>query len=225
MSTASSTSKAGVAALARKAGCAGVLSVLAAASLVEFAGVVEAAPGTPSTHGAEMHGDPDAAAPYWRRQHGADCAEMAVADVVGQVTGREPTEQEIDATAENMPSPFMPGGSIWRPGAPSEIRDLPALLAHYGIHGDAIQTNIDVLEQALARGHKVIAAVNSQILWNGVGNRKIVDHFVVVTGIDTAANVVHLNDSGIDTGSDEQVPLATFEDSWATSNNQAVVAD
>ena len=69
----------------------------------------------------------------------------------------------------------------------------------------------------------MIAAVNSQILWNGRGNRNIVDHFVVVTGIDTNANVVHLNDSGSDTGSDEQVPLATFENSWATSGNQAVV--
>ena len=48
---------------------------------------------------------------------------------------------------------------------------------------------------------------------------------MVVTGIDTNANVVHVNDSGIDTGSDEQVPLATFEESWATSNNQAVVTD
>jgi hypothetical protein len=209
--------------LARMAGRVGVLGVLAAASLVRFTGVAQAAPGAPLPHGAAMYGDPDAAAPYWRRQHGSNCAEIAVADVIGEVTGREPTEQEIDATAENTPSPFMPGGSVWHPGAPSEIRDLPALLAHYGIDSRAIQTNIDVLESELARGHKVIAAVNSQILWNGGGNRKIVDHFVVVTGIDTDANVVHLNDSGIDTGSDEQVPLATFENSWATSNKQAVV--
>jgi hypothetical protein len=35
--------------------------------------------------------------------------------------------------------------------------------------------------------------------------------------------VVHLNDSGIKAGRDEQVPLATFERVWATSNNVAVV--
>jgi hypothetical protein len=46
---------------------------------------------------------------------------------------------------------------------------------------------------------------------------------VVVTGIDTKAGVVHLNDSGIKTGRDEQVPLATFEQAWAPNHNSAVV--
>jgi len=206
------------------AGGAGLLGVLAA-WLAGFTGVAQAAPGAPLTHGAEMYGDPNAAAPYWRRQHGSDCAEMAVADVIGEVTGREPTEQEIDATAENTPSPFMPGGRVWHPGAPSEIRDLPALLARYGVHADAIITNIEVLKRELARGHKVIAAVNAASLRSVPGERNIVDHFVVVTGIDTDANVVHVNDSGIDTGSNEQVPLAAFESAWATSNNQAVVTN
>ena len=45
---------------------------------------------------------------------------------------------------------------------------------------------------------------------------------MVVTGVDTKAGVVHLNDSGSNTGRDEQVPLATFEKSWATSHNFAV---
>ena len=170
-----------------------------------------------------MYGDPDAAAPYWRRQHSSDCAEMAVADVIGEVTGREPSEQEIDSTAENTPSPFMPGGLVWHPGASSEIRDLPTLLAKYGIGARAIQTNINGLERELARGHKVIAAVNASILRSAPGQRTVVDHFVVVTGIDTDANVVHVNDSGIDVGADEQVSMAAFENSWAISNNHAVV--
>jgi hypothetical protein len=46
---------------------------------------------------------------------------------------------------------------------------------------------------------------------------------VVVTGIDSKAGVVHLNDSGANAGSDEQVSIATFETAWATSNNFAVV--
>src|SRR5262249_58577109 len=38
-----------------------------------------------------MHGDPAAAAPYWRyQQQDYDCGEMAVADVIGQITNREP---------------------------------------------------------------------------------------------------------------------------------------
>jgi len=34
---------------------------------------------------------------------------------------------------------------------------------------------------------------------------------------------VHLNDSGNNAGRDEQVPLATFERSWATGGNYAIV--
>jgi hypothetical protein len=209
--------------LARKAGRVGLLGVLAAASLVGFAGVVQAAPGTPLTHGAEMYGDPEAAAPYWRRQHGSNCAEMAAADVIGEVTGREPSEQDIDATAENTPSPTAPGKMMWHPGAGTNILDLPALLANYGIRAEAIQTDTARLEQALAQGHKVIAAVNASILWNRNGQRDSTDHFVVVTGIDTDTNVVHLNDPGNDAGRDEQVPLVTFENSWATSGKYALM--
>ncbi len=46
---------------------------------------------------------------------------------------------------------------------------------------------------------------------------------MVVTGIDTKAGVVHLNDSGAKAGRDEVVSMATFEAAWATSNNFAVV--
>ena len=208
---------------ARKAGPAAVLGTLAAASLVGFSPVTQAAPTLPSTYGAELIGDPTDAARYWSRQHDANCGEMAVADVVGEITGRLPTEQEINATAENTPSPYIPGGKAWFPGGYSEIRDMPALLSHYGIDARAIgNTNIDRLKQALAQGHKVIASVNATVLWSS-GSGTSPDHFVVVTGIDTDANVVHLNDSGRDTGRDEQVTLATFERSWATSGNQAVV--
>ena len=69
----------------------------------------------------------------------------------------------------------------------------------------------------------MIVGLNSEILWNQGGNRSAEDHFVVVTGIDTKAGVVHLNDSGSNTGRDEQVPLATFEKAWATSQHFAVV--
>jgi hypothetical protein len=78
-------------------------------------------------------------------------------------------------------------------------------------------------EQDLAGGHKVIVAVNSETLRNQCGNRSTEDHFVVVTGIDTKAGVVHLNDSDSNTGRDEQIPIATFENPWAASHNFVVV--
>jgi hypothetical protein len=50
-----------------------------------------------------------------------------------------------------------------------------------------------------------------------------INHAVVVTGVDTGANVVHLNDSGTPDGRDEQIPLATFTRAWATSNDPLIV--
>ena len=93
---------------------------------------------------------------------------------------------------------------------------------------DAIVAEVDLefgraRERALDQGRKVIAGVNNRILWNEGGDRSRENHFVVVTGIDSRADVVHLNDSGIRAGRDEQVSLATFEAAWATSDNFVVM--
>ncbi len=44
-----------------------------------------------------------------------------------------------------------------------------------------------------------------------------------MTGVDTTAGIVHLNDSGSETGRDEQVTLAVFIKSWASSDDQMTV--
>jgi predicted double-glycine peptidase len=200
---------------ARIVGIAVMLSV-AAASAVAFAGAAYAA-------GGRMHGDPVAAAPYWSyQQQDYDCGEMAVADVVGQITGHEPTEDEITAAAGNIPSVSHPG-PIYRPNGKTKNSDLPVLLAHYGVRATAVHTNTDVLAQDLDQGRKVIVGLNDKTIWNKPGDRTRENHFVVVTGIDTEAGVVHLNDSGIKAGRDEQVSIATFEQAWQTSDNFAVV--
>jgi hypothetical protein len=192
------------------------LIAAAAATTVGFAA---------AAHATEdgMHGDPAAAAPYWRyQQQDRDCAEMAVADVVGEITGHQPGEDEIDATAGNIPSGSHPG-PIYSPGSRTSNGDLAVLLAHYGIQAASVHTNLGALAQDLDQGRKVIAGVNNKIIWNEGGNRSEENHFVVVTGIDTKAGVVHLNDSGARAGRDEQVSITTFEAAWATSNNFAVV--
>jgi len=184
--------------------------------MVEFAAVANA--------GREgMHGDPAAAAPYWRyQQQDYDCGEMAVADVIGQITGHEPSEAEITAAAGNIPSVSHPG-PIYRAADRTKNSDLPVLLAHYGVQAAAVHTNTDALEQDLDQGHKVIVGLNDRTIWNKPGDRSTENHFVVVTGIDTKAGLVHLNDSGSRAGRDEQVPIATFEAAWKTSDNFAVV--
>ena len=78
-----------------------------------------------------MYGDPAAAAPFWRPQHSSDCGEMAVADVVGQITGREPTERQITSLAKNTPS-VTGAGPIYHRRGGTDMSDLPELLAHYG---------------------------------------------------------------------------------------------
>jgi hypothetical protein len=210
------------AAAARIVGFAGAVSAATAASLIGFSALAHAAPSNSNSKGG-MHGDPAAAAPYWHFQIAPfDCGEMAVADVVGQITGHEPSEGEVTATAENTPSDSHPG-PIYTPTARTSNDDLVALLARYGIQAGEFHSNLDLIEQDLDHGRKVIAAVNNKTLWNQSGDRSQENHFVLVTGIDTGSNVVHLNDSGITGGRDEQVSIATFDAAWATSDRFAVV--
>src|ERR1700686_2715119 len=89
-----------------------------------------------------MYGAPAAAAKSWQQQSLEDnCGLLSVADVVGQITGHEPTEQQIIALAEKTPSQTNPG-PIYAPPAdpiPSngsggiEMADAVVLLAYYGI--------------------------------------------------------------------------------------------
>ena len=220
-----STLRAKVAAAARIVEIVALLCAPAGASFVASASYGPRCPGQSRPKRQPRGRDvrrPSAAAPYWRHQHASDCGEMAVADVVGQITGHEPAEQLITALAESTPSTAGPG-PIWKIPANTDIRDLPVLLAHYRIKADNIQTNVNALEQDLAEKRKVIVILNAETIWNRPGKRNAANHFVVVTGIDPKADVVHLNDSGIMNGRDEQVPIATFEQAWAPNYNSAIV--
>ena len=174
--------------------------------------------------GAEvgMYGEPSVAAQYWREQSTSDCGEMAVADVVGEITGHQPTEREIVALAERTPG-AAGHGPIWQPMGFTDIRDLPILLSDYGITADNVQTDVDSLKRDLSAGRRVIAIVNAEIIWNRPTRSDFANHFVVVTGIDTRSGTVHLNDSAMRTGRDEKVTIATFERAWAPNHHSAIV--
>ncbi len=173
----------------------------------------------------QMYGNPAAAAPYWRYQHQQDCGLIAVADVVGQLTGREPTQLGIELRGVFTKSEAHRGGIYRLDGTSPE--DLVVLLGKYGIQSQLTTGNtMHGLEQDLAGGHKVIAALNAETIWNyppGQGTRSEVDHAVVVTGVDTRDNIVHLNDSGTPNGRDEQIPMATFTKAWATGDDLLIV--
>jgi hypothetical protein len=75
--------------------------------------------------------------------------------------------------------------------------------------GDNKQLGLPTLEQYLSNDRKIIAWVNTAIIWNTNDQRNKADHFLVVTGIDTNTEIVHLNDPGAD-HADEQVSITTF---------------
>jgi hypothetical protein len=226
---------------------AGVAVLAGAAALGLAMTIARAAPGTPDPPSGTgtLYGDPAAAAPFWRYQeYDDDCVPMAVADIVGELTGDEPSEQAIIKVAQTTPStahsgPIYTNPKKRRPGSGTSFDDEPALLAHYGIHavstdkGSAkktrVPTGIEALEQDLANGRKVIAGVNAEVIWREPVEDKTSDgepeanHAVVVTGVDTAAGVVHLNDSGSEEGRDERVPIDIFIRSWNSSDDQMTV--
>jgi len=192
-------------------------ATLIVAAFVGSAGVAHA--------DGQMYGDPGAAAPYWRYQHQQDCGLMAVADVVGQLTGREPSQIGMEMRGIFTKSESHRGDVYHFDG--TSPQDMVLLLQQHGIESDLTTGNsIGTLEQDLAGGHKVIAALNAETIWNyppGNGDRTRPDHAVVVTGVDTGTNIVHLNDSGTPNGRNEQIPMATFSQAWTTSDDLLIV--
>ncbi len=195
-------------------------------SVLTVALAIGLAPFAQADPDGQMYGNPQAAARYWRYQHGDDCGLMAVADVVGQVTGREPMQIGIELRGVFTKSEAH-RGSVYKFDGTSPD-DMVMLLGKYGVQSQLTTGNsIQTVEQDLGSGHKVIAALNAETIWNypaGQGQRTQADHAVVVTGVDTRNNVVHLNDSGTPNGRDEQIPMGTFTQAWSTGNNLLIVA-
>lgn len=200
--------------------------------------VIASATSTKPTAISGIYGNPAEAAKYWQQQSLEDnCGLVAVADVVGEITGRLPTEQEIIALAEKIPSQTNPGPIYAPRNDPShsngdggiEMADEVVLLAHYGINSfmtdttQPDQTGLPALKQYLTENRKIIAWVNSAVVWNSEDQRTKADHFLVVTGIDANNEIVHLNDPGAD-HPDEQVSITTFTRAWQTGGDSIVVA-
>lgn len=226
---------------------AGVAVLAGAAALVLGIAPAHAAPGTPDPPSSEgtLYGDPDTAADFWRYQsYDDDCVEMSVADVVGEITGDQPSEHQIVKLAQTTPSAVHSGPIYAKPGKRhhgegTSFADEPVLLKHYGIQAvstdkdSAAQTGITpsmkAIEQDLAHGQKVIVGVNAELIWGDPVEDKEPDgepdanHAVVVTGVDTRKGIVHLNDPGTEDGQDEQVPIDLFVKSWNSSDNQMTI--
>lgn len=184
----------------------------------------------PSGSQQGVYGDPAAAEQYWQAQSLEDnCGAMSVADIVGQLTGDRPTEAQVLLKAEQTASEMNPGTKIYTPNTGGiSVGDLPVLFKQYGIKAVESDTSgpeatgLNALENYLGSGRKVIAYVNSAIIWDTSDQRTAADHFVVVTGVDTGKNVVHLNDPGADEAN-TKIKVPTFMKAWDTSNDSIIV--
>jgi uncharacterized protein YvpB len=221
-----------------------VVAVIGAASVTGIAGAsvgfAAAANATPviEVHREGVYGDPAAAAQFWQRQNLTDdCVLMSVANVVGELTGDLPTEREVITVAAGTPS-AVHDGVIYTPNQDDDrwgtsYKDAVVLLARYGITATytnakvqketGVKTGMDALTRQLEAGHKVIVGLNPATIWNTSGDRTKATHAVVVTGVDTVNNIVHLNDPYPANGADLQVPLETFQQAWDTGADIMIV--
>ncbi|SOX52633.1 hypothetical protein MAAFP003_1299 [Mycobacterium ahvazicum] len=194
-----------------------------------------AAPAKPTVSG--VYGDPEAAAKYWVQQSTEDtCGLASVADVVGEVTGTPATEQEIIKLAQKTPSVIRDGPIYLPTGDPGhetekggiDAADTVVLLDHYGIKSRMTwdkypdEVTLSALEQDLGARRKVIAWVNGGTILDSNDQRKTADHLLVVTGVDTNNDTVHLNDPYADHG-DTKVSITTFMAAWKTGQQTMIV--
>lgn len=219
--------------------CAGL-----AGATVSLASGCHAAPSsTPAASTAAVtatsgvYGDPDAAAKYWVQQSTEDtCGLASVADVVGEVSGKAVTEEEVIALAQKTPSSIRDGPIYLPTGDPGhdtekggiDAADTVVLLERYGIKSRMTwdkypdEVTLAALEQDLGANRKVIAWVNGGTILNSNDQRKTADHLLVVTGIDTNRDTVHLNDPYADHGN-TTVSIASFMTAWQAGQHTIIV--
>jgi peptidase C39-like protein len=194
----------------------------------------------PTTAGAAasgVYGDPDAAAKYWVQQSTEDtCGLASVADVVGQVTGNAVTEAQVIKVAQHTPSVIRDGPIYLPTGDPGhetekggiDAADTVVLLEHYGVKSrmtydkNPDEVTLSALEQYLGANRKLIAWVNGGTILDSSDQRKTADHLLVVTGIDTNNETVHLNDPYADHG-DTKVSITRFMTAWKTGQQTVIV--
>lgn len=218
--------------------CIGISNI----SLLTACGLAPPSAGAPSTSATtpaagSMYGDPHAAAKYWQQQSLEDnCGLASVADVVGEITGSSPTENQIIKLAQSTPSSIRNGPIYLPTGDPGhegdnggiDMADTVVLLKHYGIASRMTydkhpeEVGLPKLEEYLGANRKVIAWVNSGTILGSNDQRTAPDHFLVVTGIDTNKELVHLNDPYAD-HADTKVSISTFMTAWKIGQESIVV--
>ena len=179
---------------------------------------------------------------------------MASAMMIGQLTGKMPTERQIVFEAMRTPSDVLPGQMMYW-GLKNQWRwayykDAQKLLTHHGVDSTLTEYSnqpdiaLENLKTALSDPDKAtMVAIHAQTVWNAVVYNKgfappppgtRANHAIVVIGVDTATNTVYVNDSSVSQinpatgrpwGQSMAVPLDVFMAAWQTGAYLTVVGE
>lgn len=182
-----------------------------------------------------MHGEPNQDADYWLYQGNAGtCAPTSVAMVVADIAGipLPSNEEVVDRALEMGLITYDPSESDPNLAWSGMVDvDIVTLIESYGVDVTLSYDNtLDDLCTALDNGQAVMIGVDAYEVWYGVDNDdedggQGVNHELVVTGVDTEAGLVYLNDSADPEGAGVVIPLDQFMDAWADDNYGMITTD
>lgn len=172
-------------------------------------------PDYPSVEDGQIVGDPTQYSDDWFWQSfDGSCAPASIAMIYSHYTGTDVTDLEFIEMANDLQA-WANGSGEGHPGMYPE--DACMLLNEAGIPAEITYGSMETLDQALADGHGVMIAIDSDAVWSGQGDGQS-DHMVAVASIDYDAGVVYLSDTGTPDGNMEQVPLEVFQEAWEASS-------
>jgi hypothetical protein len=175
------------------------------------------------------YGDPLGDADYWREQNGANsCAVVAQISVYESLTG--------EYISETNAADYAYEQGWFDPESGTFLENTGNILEDLGIETYSSENNTFAdLEDALARGDKLIVGLDANEIWSPQydrqGNSKEqadAYHAVWVTGIEEESNGsvnVILNDSGIPNGSSSVVEYDDFMNAWSDTDYFATIAE
>lgn len=175
------------------------------------------------TEGTETH-DISAATEQWHMQeNNFSCAVCAQQFIINEFLELNLTEEQLCEVAES--------NGWYHPETGTSLRDIGNLLEMYGIDSHTnFEGSIEDIKATLDQGGRVIAAVDSMVLWvDGFGNYPVygMDHAIEVIGIDDSNPLdvrVIINDSGAKDGCGQSVSYLEFMEAWAPSGGFMVSA-
>jgi hypothetical protein len=166
--------------------------------------------------------------PSWQDQE-ADglCAPTSAAIVLSYLTGEFHDKDAVASTAMQLGLLTAEGDGTFSGMTCMEIEKL---LDHYQLDADVANGSMDQLRQLLNSGAQAIVAVDSDEVWYAGSDDadpadRGSDHALVVAGIDEARGTIVLADPGNpDGGKGYEMSIADFENAWADSHYEMVVA-